>query len=107
MTNYLKSGLAAALFAGSLAATPAIAQSDAEYVEVEVQYSDLDLSTEEGQSILNARLRRAAQYACGMDIREPGSLMPTREARGCYAEKLRSFEVQVAALVEEDAERRG
>lgn len=107
MTNFLKSGLAATLIAGTLAATPAIAQEEGEYVEVRVEYADLDLSTEDGQATLHNRLRRAAQRVCGMDIRETGSLMPMGEARACYREKMDSFEVRVAAITRQQAERRG
>ena len=39
-----------------------------------------------------------------MDIRTPGSLIPSREARACYSENLRNLERRIATLVE--AERR-
>lgn len=96
MNMYMKTGLAAAMIVGSMAATPAIAQDAEEPPTAIVQYSDLDLSTEEGQDALHSRLRRAARYVCGMDIRVPGSLMASSESRACYAEKLRTFEREVA-----------
>jgi len=106
MTNILKGSLAAAMFASTMAATPALANDEAAITIAMVEYSDLDLSTERGQDRLHARLRNAARYACGMDIRNTGSLMPTREARACFAENMRSFDRRVAALVETQ-ERRG
>lgn len=109
MTNFLKGGLAAAIFASTLAATPALANERttdvAEVAVAAVEYSDLDLSTERGQARLHIRLRNAAQYVCGMDIRDAGTRLPSREARACYVEKLRSFERQVAAIVEAEERR--
>ncbi|MDF1834772.1 MAG: UrcA family protein [Alteraurantiacibacter sp. bin_em_oilr2.035] len=104
MNTILKSSLAAAMFASTAAATPAIAGALDEVTVATVRYSDLDLSTQSGQRQLHARLRNAAQYVCGMDIRTPGSLIPSREARACYSENLRNLERRIATLVE--AERR-
>lgn len=106
MTNFLKSGLATAMFAGVMVATPALANDDAEIAIASVEYGDLDLSTERGQDRLHSRLRSAARYACGMDIRHTGTLIPSRHARSCYAENMRTFERQVAARIAAD-ERRG
>ena len=105
MTNFLKGSLAAAMFAGTMAATPALANDEAAITTSMVEYGDLDLSTERGQDRLHSRLRRAARYSCGMDIRNTGTLMPSREARACYADNLRSFDRQVAALVEAETRR--
>lgn len=105
MTNYLKSGFAAALIAGTIAASPALAADESETVTALVEYSDLDLSTEDGQDVLHRRLRDAAQYVCGMDIRNPGTTLPSGEARACYVETIGSFEREVATMIA--AETRG
>lgn len=105
MTNFLKGGLVAAMFASTMAATPVLASEDGPVTIAMVEYSDLDLSTERGQERLHSRLRSAARYACGMDIRATGTLIPSREARGCFAENMRKFERQVATLVEAEARR--
>jgi len=85
LTNFLKGGLAAAIFASTLAATPALANERttdvAEVAVAAVEYSDLDLSTERGQARLHIRLRNAAQYVCGMDIRDAGTRLPRGRAR--------------------------
>ncbi|WP_340587938.1 UrcA family protein [Erythrobacter alti] len=107
MTRFLKSSLALSLAASALVATPVLAgeraADEAEIATAAVEYRDLDLSTDRGQDRLNARFRRAAQYVCGMDIRDAGSNLPSREARACYVEKLRSFDRQVAMLTEAQA----
>ncbi|KLI63693.1 UrcA family protein [Aurantiacibacter marinus] len=99
MTNFLKGSLAAAMFASTMAAAPAFANDSDAVAMALVEYGDLDLSTERGQDRLHNRLRSAAQYACGMDIRSARSLLPSRQARECYTEKMRGFERQVTALI--------
>ncbi|QZH74974.1 MAG: UrcA family protein [Erythrobacter sp.] len=102
MTRFLKTGLAAAMLASAFTATPVLASQDGEPAEAYVRYDDLDLSTERGLGLLESRYRDAAQYACGMDIRETGTRMARREARLCYAEKLRNYEREVAAIIAAD-----
>ncbi|WP_271078080.1 UrcA family protein [Aurantiacibacter sp. MUD61] len=92
-----KGGFAAAMIAAAALATPATAQDPGETVTVYVEYSDLDLSTEQGRDTLHVRLRDAAKEVCGMDIRVTGSTLPTAEARACYYEKLQSFEREFAS----------
>ncbi len=101
MKTVLRSSLAAAMVAGFLTATPAIAQDAEMTVSSTIEYNDLDLSTQEGQETLHARLRLAARYVCGMDIEVPGSRLPSTQARVCYREKLESFERQIAAAASE------
>ncbi len=105
MSNFLKGGLAAAICASALAATPVMAGAQSEVVVASVRYSDLDLSTKQGQDRLHARLRGAARDVCGMDIRNPGTTLPSGDARACYVETMQSFEREVAAVI--DQERRG
>ncbi len=103
MNNFLKGGLAATLAASALVAAPAFAVDETEPAAVAVAYDDLDLATEEGQTQLERRLRRAARYVCGMDIRDAASRFPSREAQLCYAEKVESFDRRIASIVETQA----
>ena len=105
MKTLLKTGLAAATLAATMTATPALAQDSEAAPTAIVEYSDLDLSTEQGQDALHSRLRRAARYVCGMDIRVPGSGLASSESRACYAEKLRTFEREVAVAIGNEARR--
>ena len=100
MTHFLKGGLAAAMLASTIAATPAIANDAGAIAIATVEYGDLDLSSEQGQRQFHLRYREAAQYVCGMDIRDAGTRLPSREARACYAEKMRGADRQLAMLVE-------
>lgn len=97
----IKAGLAAALAAGALLATPAVA---AQGETVSVSYSDLDLSTEEGQRTLERRLNNAAEEVCGIDHRA-GFALPTSESRRCYRETVERFEQEIAVRAE--AQQRG
>ncbi|MEL1250497.1 UrcA family protein [Aurantiacibacter gilvus] len=100
MTKFsIKSGLAAALTAGALFATPAIA-AGAQGETVAVRYSDLDLSTEAGQRTLERRLTSAAEEVCGIDNRS-GFALPSTEARRCYRETVQNFEREIAARAEQ------
>jgi UrcA family protein len=92
------------MLAGAIWATPALANGEGEITVAPVSYADLDLSTERGLSVFHSRYRRAAQYVCGMDIRDTGTRLPSPESRTCYAEKLRDFDRRLAAIIE--AERR-
>ena len=105
MTNFLKSGIAAAVITTVMAATPALATDVAETAVATVEYRDLDLFTEQGQNRLERRLRRAAHYVCGMDIRDAASRFPSREAQLCFADKVSGFDRQIATLVEAEAGR--
>ena len=110
MHKLLNSGLAAtALTAAALAtamlAAPAAAQTGgasndprAREVAMEVvYYSDLDLATAQGQRVLRSRLRDAARYVCGMDVRSAGRRFPSNHAQLCYAEQRAWIDREVAA----------
>lgn len=93
-SNAIKAGLAAALTASALAATPVLAAE--ETVTVAVRYSDLDLSTEQGQAALQHRLERAAEQVCGIDRRTSGPALPSPHSRRCYSEVVSNFDREVA-----------
>ncbi len=85
-------------FAGAigflLAAQPVLAES------VTVTYDDLDLSSEAGQKELDHRIDNAARKVCGLDQKDVGSLIPSREARDCYRDARKQIEKRVATLTQ-------
>ena len=101
----LKNTLIAAGLAGLvLAAQPALAQSVDRNApansEMTVQhrlvhYTDLDLSTADGQSKFDARLRRAASAVCEANY-GPHPLSETLEARRCYRNALQAAQRMMA-----------
>lgn len=96
-TISIKAGLAAALVAGAMVSAPV---SAAEGHSVMVRYSDLDLSTAEGQATLERRLHKAAERVCGIDSRTFGAVLPSAESRGCYRETVKNFEREIAIRAE-------
>ncbi|MCB2065714.1 MAG: UrcA family protein [Erythrobacter sp.] len=98
-SNVIKTGLAAAIAASAALAVPAAAAEQGE--SVRVRYSDLNLSTDQGQAALQRRLERAAEEVCGVDRNSSGMALPSRQARRCYNETVRNFEREVAALAAE------
>ncbi|WAT18132.1 UrcA family protein [Aurantiacibacter sp. MUD11] len=100
-TISMKTGLAAAIAASAMIATPALADARDGGETVSVRYSDLDLSTQEGQSALQRRLNRAAEEVCGIDYRTSGRALPSSEARSCYAETIKTFEREIAVRAAE------
>lgn len=95
--NSIKAGLAAALVSGAMLASPVMAE---EAMSIEVRYSDLDLSTQEGQDSLERRLNRAAEQVCGINPRVTGVALPSTESRRCYRETVEQFERQIATIAE-------
>lgn len=73
--------VAAALLAMTLTAAPALAT---EGTQVKVSYSDLDLTTIEGQRTLERRLDAAARSACGYEQQVTGTRLPSSRVRNCY-----------------------
>ena len=99
-TISMKAGLAAALAAATMIATPVVA-AEAEGITVAVRYSDLDLSTQEGQRALERRMENAAEQVCGIDRRTSGVALPSNESMRCYRETVKNFERQIAAVAEQ------
>lgn len=69
-----------------------------------ISYRDLDLTTVEGQEMLDRRIDSAARKYCGLGARTGTRLAPP-EARKCYAETLKQAKAQFADAV--DAKRLG
>lgn len=109
MKTFWKSSAAAAILGTAMLASPALAQdSQTDSVEIAmeiVEYRDLDLSTDSGQRELRARLRDAARYVCGMDVRATGSRFASPEARQCYAERLDWIDREVSMRAERQTRR--
>lgn len=87
----------ASLFGLAATSTPAAA---AEKTQVLVHYSDLDLSTQEGQNELQVRLNRAARKACGLQQPTFGSRALNPSGHICLKEATKKFEDQIAEAVE-------
>ncbi|MCJ2179888.1 UrcA family protein [Novosphingobium album (ex Hu et al. 2023)] len=88
--------IAAALLGLALTTAPAFA---AEKTKVRVEYTDLDLTTAEGQHTLERRLDIAARNACGMDQHTTGSRLPSPQARACYKQATaRAQDVMATAI---------
>lgn len=109
MKTLMKTGLTAAALASATLAVPAHASDPGEgapEVAMEVvYYSDLDLSTERDQRELRSRLRDAARYVCGMDMRVTGSRFASSHAQQCYAERLSWIDREVEERAEQQTRR--
>ena len=79
----LKQSLALALAAAAMLGAPA-AYAATPGDAVKVSYTDLNLSSEKGQKILERRLDKAAREVCGMDERTTGTRMIDRDSKSCY-----------------------
>jgi UrcA family protein len=86
---------AATLSAG---AVPALA-ADEQGQSVEVQYSDLDLTTPAGAKELDRRLHEAAREVCGMSNMTSGSRLRSDSAGACYRDALKQLQTRFAGLV--------
>ena len=88
----------AALLGLALTTAPAFAGAG-ECTQVRVEYSDLDLTSADGQRTLERRLDAAARDACGYDVRVTGSSLPSKHARNCYRQaRTRAKDVMAVAI---------
>jgi UrcA family protein len=94
--------LAAALAVA--AAAPAVAATQVS-TSTAVRYTDLDLSTADGQAQLDRRIDVAARAACGLDTVRTDTRMPSQPARRCYDEARSNVNRQVAELIARDKSR--
>ncbi|MEO6387374.1 MAG: UrcA family protein [Croceibacterium sp.] len=78
--------------AAAILAMPAIANENA---QISVKYSDLDLSTRQGQATLNSRIDQAALALCGRGI-STGTILSSGRAKQCY-ERARASAHQMIA----------
>ncbi len=95
--------LAAAAFGtATVFAVPAAAGAS-----IGVKYSDLDLSTRDGQQKLERRIDSAAREACGMDEVRTGRFTPSTAQRQCYQQAKADVGEQVAQAIARDGARGG
>jgi UrcA family protein len=97
-TNLFAAVAAAGFAFGAIAAATAPAPAFAK--EVEVRYSDLNLSTPEGQKKLDRRIDTAARSACGLNTSTTGSRLRSADATDCYAKARENVRKQVAGAVD-------
>lgn len=92
-----KTGLAAAIAACTMIATPAVANTEGGET-ISVRYSDLNLATEEGQRVLERRLDNAARQVCQMDDVRVGTRIRSRASEQCYKETRETLARQIATV---------
>ena len=85
-------------------ATPALA-GPAELPAQKVSTAGLDLSSPEGQQMLERRIESAAREVCQADNIRTGTRIRSSAVRECLAKARASAEQQVAAIIED--QRRG
>lgn len=90
--------IAAAAVGLAVTATPALAGNSI-IKTVEVTAAGLDLSTVEGQRILDKRVEAAARKVCGVETVSTGSRIKSLNERACYKKALAGAKRQVASAV--------
>jgi UrcA family protein len=101
-TKLLQSAIIGAITLGALAAMPAAASTSAEQAPTtKVLYGDLDLSTQQGQKRLQARVSAAAKRVCQFSRVPMTDLSHMRLQRDCMKTALASADVQVAQAIDE------
>lgn len=94
----IKQFIAAAALSAAIA-SPAMAAADGA-PNGEIEYSDLDLSTDEGVAELDTRIERAARFICEMDVTTTGSRVVPKEKRNCVKTVRVSAKKQLASVIE-------
>lgn len=92
--------LALASFGLTTAAVPALAESS-DMATLVVSTAGLDLSSPEGQRILDRRIESAARKVCDNDRMRTGTRIPASEARQCVAKAAAIARKQVASIIED------
>lgn len=87
--------IALAAIGSALSATSAAAE------QIDIEFDDLNLASISGQETLERRIDRAARKVCGVDIKRPGTRIPSVEAKKCYVQARNSALAQMAAAVDE------
>ncbi|QIG54192.1 UrcA family protein [Altererythrobacter sp. BO-6] len=93
--------LAAAALSAAIAAGPATAE-ETQGNSKTVTYSDLDLSTKQGQKELEVRFARAAREVCEADAKRTGTRMMSTEVRRCLAEAKKSTKAAMARILSDN-----
>ncbi len=96
----MKATLIAALAAaGTLATTTVAVPAAAQHMQVSIEHRDLNLSTPQGQSILDQRINKAARAVCAANQQTTGTRLRSREASECYRTAKAQAKTQVAAAI--------
>ena len=90
--------LAAAAIGLAVTAAPAMAETE-QVQTTTVSVAGLDLSTVEGQKMLERRIKSAARKVCDAEMQQTGSRIRSAETKACYREALASVQKQVAIAV--------
>lgn len=64
-----------------------------------VRYTDLDLTSEAGQSELARRIDAAARSVCRVHEKQTGSMLPVPGSRECYLHAKANAQTRVAELI--------
>ncbi|MBD2843184.1 UrcA family protein [Erythrobacter rubeus] len=91
--------IAAASFGLIATSAPALADTVEQNSET-ISIAGLDLSTAEGQEMLDRRIDRVARTVCGVGKTRTGTRIPSHSARTCYEKAVVSAKEQVAAMIE-------
>ena len=83
----------------TLAPAPVAAQAGATTGQISIDYRDLNLSTPEGQAVLDQRINKAARSICAADEQTTGTRIPSSEAVKCVSKAKAQAKTQVAAAI--------
>jgi UrcA family protein len=92
----------AAAAATALASGPSFAQNS-----VEVQYSDLDLTTAHGKEVLQRRINAAAKEMCSVGEIRTGTILQSQASRKCYKQALADINARFAVVIDKAAAKGG
>lgn len=93
--------LAAVALSAAIAASPATAGEEQGNSKT-VTYSDLDLSTKQGQKELESRFARAAREVCEADAVQTGSRIRSSDTQRCLAEAKKSTKAAMARILSDN-----
>lgn len=95
---------AAAFGLAAAAVSPAFA-GEATQMTININTSDIDLATPQGQKLLDQRVEKAARTVCRVTDVKTGTRVMSHEARACLAKARSEARQQVATLTQ--AQQRG
>jgi len=81
-----------------LAVTAPAHAAPAEKITIQVDYSDINLSSAKGVQLLEDRIEKAVRTVCRVDHVQTGSRLVSRDARACLAKARASAHQQMAAI---------
>ena len=83
----------------ALTALTLIAGAPAAAEDLVVRHADLDLSSAEGQKVLDRRIDAAARKYCGVGDAHTGTRMKASASARCFAEARAAAREQMASLI--------